>query len=307
MPITDNVTIRYPDTSLPLIRLLLDLTNVDYAQSIRQVFYRVVDTPGSGVPKTDNGYRRVQRLLKKLREDGVIAYDQIVDQSRLILLDGHHPSSRYQTPDYYAQQATQYLAYAYQEDYWQNKDTYLQVWCESRGAAATIQDTCAAYGVGLIPARGQTSLTLIHEAAQIIASRAKEEVNILYIGDYDEAGVNIGISVYERLYTILSNRWNGHIYFHRIAINDEQIADWNLPTKPAKTVGRHLRNQTVEVESIPVPTLRTLVEDSIEEYLPLDERDEIIERIQSRRYDLMSNPTILGEITDIARRWFDEE
>ena len=299
----NDVKLRYHTSSLPLIKLLCDLSEVDYAQSIRQIFYRVVDTPGSGVPKTDNGYRKVQRLLKRLREDGIIAYDQIVDQSRLVLLNGHTTTSLYQLPEYYASEAARYLAYAYQEDYWQDKDLYLQVWCESRGAAATIQQTCQDYGVGLIPAGGQTSLTLIYEASKIILDRAKKEVVLLYIGDYDEAGVNIGYSVFERLREILNGRWVGRLRFERIAITEEQIADWQLPTKPAKTSGKHGIDETVEVESIPVPTLRAFVQERIEEYLPVEERNEIVRRINRRRDELTSDESIKEAIAAIANGW----
>ena len=301
----EGITLRYRPSSLPLVKLLYDLTDVEYAQSIRQVFYRIVDTPGSGVPKTDNGYRRVQRLLKMMREDDIIPYDQIVDQSRLVLLNGHTPTSLYQLPDYCAEEAARYLAYAYQEDYWQGKDMYLQVWCESRGAAATIQQTCEDYGVGLIPAGGQTSLSLIHEAAKLITARSKADTHILYIGDYDEAGVNIGLSVYHRLCDILPGRWAGTMHYQRIAITDEQIRDWALPTKPAKTTGRHQIDETVEVESIPVPTLRAFVAERIEEYLPVEDRDRIVERIVRRREDLTTNDKILEAIASIAKQWED--
>ena len=303
----NGAALRYSPQSLPLMQLLRQLTSVDYAQSIRQIFYRVVDTPGSDVPKTEAGYRRVQRLLKRMREDGLIPYNQIVDQSRLILLDGHTQTSLYNMPEYYAEQAARQLAYAYQEDYWQQKDMYLQVWCESRGAAATIQETCRDYGVGLIPAGGQTSLTLIHEGAKVISARAKANVHILYIGDFDEAGVNIGESVYDRLYGILPGRWSGLIHFDRIAITEDQIANWNLPTKPAKTAGRHRITETVEVETIPVPTLRNLVSDTIEGFLPLDERNVIAERIKRRRDDLIGNQKIIDTIAEIARGWNDAD
>ena len=302
-----SVTFRYSTHNLPLVGLLCRLADVDYAQSIRQVFYRVVDTPGSDVPKTEAGYRRVQRLLKRLRENGDIPYDQIVDQSRLILLDGHTQTSLYTLPGYYASEAVKQLGYAYQEDFWQEKDMYLQVWCESRGAAATIQQTCRDYGVGLIPAGGQTSLTLIHEAAKIISARSKVNVHILYIGDYDEAGVSIGESVYECLYGILPGRWAGTIHFDRIAITDNQIVDWNLPTKPAKSTGRRRIIDTVEVETIPVPILRNLVGETIESFLPTEERDEILGRINSRRSDLIGNQKIIDAIEEVARGWDREE
>lgn len=176
------------------------------------------------------------------------------------------------------------------------------------GAAATIQETCRDYGVGLIPAGGQTSLTLIHEASKIIAARNRPDVHILYIGDHDEAGVNIGESIFDRLYEILRGRWTCALHFNRVAINRDQIDDWGLPTKPAKTTGRNRISNTVEeVESIPVPTLRQLVSDSIKEYLSAEDPDSIVVRINQRRDDLIKNDVIIDAIESVAQGWIVAE
>jgi alkylated DNA nucleotide flippase Atl1 len=47
---------------------------------VRFCYYRAVSQ--SIVPKTDNGYRMVQRALMHLRETGIIPWTYIVDSSR---------------------------------------------------------------------------------------------------------------------------------------------------------------------------------------------------------------------------------
>ncbi len=52
-----------------------------------------------------------------------------------------------------------------------------------------------------------------------------------------------------------------------------QIGEWHLPTRPTKitdTRSARFAGESVEVDAIPAPTLRTLVEDAITRYLDPD-------------------------------------
>ena len=55
--------------------------------------------------------------------------------------------------------------------------------------------------MSLYPAGGFASLTLLYDAAQYIEQRAsdKESAVVLYVGDYDPAGVLIDQSIEEEL------------------------------------------------------------------------------------------------------------
>ena len=60
------------------------------------------------------------------------------------------------------------------------------------------------------------------------------------------------------------------IYFKRLLVNPEQIAEWNLPTKPAKKNNSHAKNfkgGTVEAEAIPARRTRRIVRERIEQHL----------------------------------------
>ncbi|MDG6995561.1 MAG: hypothetical protein JRN52_06545 [Nitrososphaerota archaeon] len=55
-----------------------------------------------------------------------------------------------------------------------------------------------------------------------------------------------------------------------MAVTEEQILEWNLPTRPTKTSdtrSRGFKGRSVEVDAIPVETLRELARDAIEEHL----------------------------------------
>ena len=92
-----------------------------------------------------------------------------------------------------------------------------------------------------------------------------KDVHVLYIGDYDPAGVLIDRSIEVEL----ANH-GVPVTMQRIAINEEQIAQYDLPTKPRKSTDRRRLDieHTVEAEAMPAGLLRRLLRDKIEPFLP---------------------------------------
>ena len=67
---------------------------------------------------------------------------------------------------------------------------------------------------------------------------------------------------------------DAEIYFERIAVTPEQIAEWNLPTRPTKasdTRSKGFGNISVELDAIDPNALRALVQETIEQHLPPDQ------------------------------------
>lgn len=59
-------------------------------------------------------------------------------------------------------------------------------------------------------------------------------------------------------------------HIRRLAVNAEQIARYDLPTKPRKETGRRRPDilETVECEAWPAAELRRILRQTIEEYVP---------------------------------------
>ena len=63
------------------------------------------------------------------------------------------------------------------------------------------------------------------------------------------------------------------VTFTRLAVTPEQIEEMRLPTRPTKSTdsrSRGFRGGSVEVDAIPAPALRELVEDAIEQHIDPD-------------------------------------
>ena len=120
-------------------------------------------------------------------------------------------------------------------------------------------------GVPLLPSHGFSSLTFLYESANYILSTDKSQVKILYIGDYDPHGVLIPRKIEEGLRTHLDGICD--VELKRLAINKEQIAQYDLPTKPAKQVQIKSTGIAVEVEAMPIENLRQLLRRELNQYV----------------------------------------
>jgi len=86
----------------------------------------------------------------------------------------------------------------------------------------------------------------------------------------DPSGVNAGDKIEGTLRELAPN---AEIIFARLAVTSEQIANWNLPTRPPKK--RHGRRTSPrfrsELDAIDPNQLRAIAQDAIERHLPADQ------------------------------------
>jgi len=245
---------------------IYDALAEDRPQSVRHVFYCMTDPRlAEPVEKTEHGYGQVQHLLKLMRLDGTIPYGWITDATRR----GHHINTFDDAADFVSR-----MAGFYRGDLWRHAEHYVEVWTESRSLAAVIESLCKELAVSLYPSGGFTSLTLAYQAAQyinVVAGRREVPAEIIYIGDYDPAGVLIDQDVEAKLRKHIDPHVD--LNFHRLAITPEQIIEYDLPTKPRKA-GEKRRpdiKETVEGEAMKPSILRGLLRDKIESFLPAGE------------------------------------
>ena len=233
----------------------------DHPQSVRHVFYRCTDPrlPGA-VAKDDNGYRAVQRRLSALRQNKTIPYGWVSDFTRR----GYH-TNVYRSPGEFIRA----MAALYRRDMWTRASSLVEVWVESRSLAGVVQRDCAELGVSLYPAGGFASTSLCYQAATSIEAWARDRpVVIFYIGDHDPAGHLIDADIERKLRKFLPDGFP--LDFHRLAINADQIAEYDLPTKPRKKLDRRRPDiaVTVEAEAMPASDMRGILRKAVEAHLP---------------------------------------
>jgi hypothetical protein len=222
--------------------------------TVRQVFYQA--TVRGLVEKSEAGYNKVQTDLVQMRKTGVLPYAWLADSTRW----QRRPITHSSVAD-----ALRETARFYRKRLWDNADSYVEVWLEKDALAGVVEPVTRQYDVPLMVARGYASLSFLHSAAEAIAE-LEVPAYIYHLGDFDPSGVNAGEKIEQPLREMAPD---ADITFERIAVTEEQIREWNLPSRPTKksdTRSKNFGDISVELDAIPPDSLRALVEHHILEH-----------------------------------------
>jgi hypothetical protein len=256
---------------------LYDIVAEQYPMNVRHAFY--LATVRGLVPKTEIGYSRIQWDLTVLRKGGDLPYDWIEDGTRGVVEPATYPNIA---------TALQETADNYSKALWEEADSRVQIWIEKDGLTNVIYPVTGERDVPVYPARGYASLTFLHDAARRIAANGVPTY-IYHLGDSDPSGENAG-EVIER--TLREMAPDADVIFERLAVTEEQIAAWNLPSRPTKSsdprAARFGDRPSVELEAIEPNQLRALVQAAIERHQP-PEKFKALKAEEARERDVLHN------------------
>jgi hypothetical protein len=218
--------------------------------------------------------QRVYRLLKEAREQAIIPWEWIVDESRKLEI-----ISAWDNPEQYAR----CVINSYRRDYWNQQPVRVEVWSEKGTIRGVLQPTLDAYGVGFRVMHGFGSATEIYNIAQDSDGRP---LIVLYVGDWDPSGLCMS----EQDLPARLERYEGrHVELKRIALVRSQLA--GLPSFPAADkkkdprYGWFIKNygQTCwELDALDPNDLRACVDTAIMENIDPEawERCKVVERAE---------------------------
>lgn len=227
--------------------------------TVRQTYYQA--TVRGIVEKTEAGYDKVQRALVDLRRSGKIPYRSITDNTRWQIKPTTFDS---------VEDALEETARLYRRAVWNDVDAYCEFWLEKDALAGVIHPITNKYDVALMVARGFSSISFLHSAAEDIDALDKPAY-IYHLGDHDPSGVCAAEKIEEALREYAPS---AEIHFERLAVLPEQVAEWNLPSRPTKKTdsrAKSFKGESVELDAIHPDNLRELVEARILHHLPADQ------------------------------------
>jgi hypothetical protein len=224
---------------------------------VRGVFYQMV--AHGLIEKTEAGCAKVQDALLKLRMDGEVSWDWIVDESRIFFKQDAYASPEEALREWQAH---------YRRDLWADAPVTVQVWIEKRALAGLFTAALFDFCVPVFPSVGYTSDSFVRSAVSHIDARP---VFIYYFGDYDPSGANISEVLERKLYY---HAQDACIVFQRVAVNREQIEEWDLPTRPTKKTDSRAKrfgdDRSVELDAVPPTILRDLALGCVTNHLSAD-------------------------------------
>lgn len=223
--------------------------------TLRQLYYQAVSR--KLIPKTEQAYKTIGRVLVLMRRAGEIPYDWIADNTRWM-----------RKPRTYSglQQLLNNTAATYRRSVWDSQSAYVEIWLEKDALAGVLYPITSKYDVPLMVTRGYPSLSFLHSAAEAIKAEDKPTY-LYYFGDMDPSGLDIPRKVEEGIRQMAPYV---QVEFERVAVTRQQIVMFDLPTRPTKRTdsrAKTFEGESVEVDAIPPAGLRRLVRSKIESHI----------------------------------------
>ena len=242
---------------------MLDIIAENYPMTVRQLFYQMVSR--QLIPKTEKEYdNTVGRLATQMRRSGELPYSWLADNTRWM----RKPQSHNSLEGFLNEQQT-----LYRRDLWQDQNAYVEIWLEKDALAGVLMEATRYWDVPLMVCRGYASVSFLHSAAETIRDVNKPTF-LYYFGDCDPSGRDIPRAVERSLREMAPG---ADITFEVVAVTDQQIIDYSLPTRPTKSTDSRSKNftgESVEVDAIPPKELIRICRQCIEQHVD----DEMLDR-----------------------------
>jgi hypothetical protein len=232
---------------------LYELAELHQPLTVRQLFYRAVAT--GLIDKTQKDYNNtIVRLVGLMREEGSIPFEWIVDNTRWM-----------RKPRTYSglESMLRLTQQTYRRSIWDDQSVYVEIWCESDSIAGVLYEVTEEYDVPLMPTSGQPSKSFLWSGARNLARDVPSFV--YYFGDYDKSGIDISNRIEADIRRYLGEH-ESNFHFQRVAINEEQIREYQLPTRPPKD-SRGGFTETVELEAMTTADLHRICSGCIEQHI----------------------------------------
>jgi hypothetical protein len=205
-----------------------------YSLTLRQVYYQMVAR--DIIPNNERSYKNLGNLINDARMAGLIDWNAIEDRTRNL-----RGLSHWTEPSGVISSA----AYSYHLDHWQGQPNYVEVWVEKDALIGVVGQISEKLDVNHFSCRGYVSQSEMWGAAQRLQNAkcriGAEEVYLLHLGDHDPSGKDMSRDIVDRLALFGTD-----IHFRRLALNMDQIDQYNPPPNPAKVTDSRYKTYTDE-------------------------------------------------------------
>lgn len=244
------------------IGIINDYMAQGFELTLRQLYYQFVSR--DLLPNTVQSYKRLGDIINKARLAGLIDWEAIEDRTRNV----EHPS-HWESP----QSILNVCARTYQRDLWMGQPYRVECWIEKEALAGVISDVCEEFRVPHFACRGYTSQSEMWDSAQRMIGYIEDgqQPLIIHLGDHDPSGIDMTRDIEDRMelfraYHVEVKR----IDVNRIALNYDQIEEYNPPPNPAKTTDARFASyaaeygvESWELDALPPNVLTGLISDAI--------------------------------------------
>lgn len=246
--------------------------------TLRQLYYRFV--AADMFPNVERSYKNLGSLVNDARLAGLMDWEAIEDRGRNLIASSHWDDPS----DIMASAAR-----SYRIDKWAGQDYRVEVWVEKQALEAVVGMAAQPLDVAYYACKGYCSQSEMWRAAQRFKEyvEADQQPVIIHLGDHDPSGIDMTRDIADRLNDLFGVR----VEVDRIALNMNQIEEYEPPPNPAKMsdsraesyVAEH-GDESWELDALEPDVLQRLITDTIVSYRDDDLWEEkVAEEAEARR------------------------
>lgn len=266
-------TIQYIEKNLSSDRLaIIDHANEIIAEyeaegydlTLRQLYYQFVAR--DLIPNNQKSYKRLGDIISDGRMLGLIDWNSISDRLREV-----RQFRTYEGPA----DRIQVAARTFMLDLWEisEQEYRPEVWVEKDALAEVVERAADKFRAPVMVCRGYMSQSAIWTAGHY---RFREQVSqgltpvVIHLGDHDPSGIDMTRDIQERLSLFAE----GEVRVERIALNMDQVRQYNPPPNPAKItdsraagyIAEHGR-QSWELDALEPRVLDAMIVEAIRKFV----------------------------------------
>lgn len=186
--------------------------------TLRQLYYQFVAR--DLLTNTEQSYNRLGSIVNDARLAGLLDWDAIEDRTRNLDKNLHLDSPAH---------AVNVIRDQYGIDMWENQDVRCEVWIEKEALAGVIEAVCRELDCPFFACRGYVSQSEQWRAG--VRFRRDQTTVVIHLGDHDPSGIDMTRDNLDRLRMFAGYH---QVIVNRIALNMDQIDEYNPPPNPAK-------------------------------------------------------------------------
>jgi len=234
-----------------------------FVLTLRQLYYQMVAR--DIIENKTQSYKRLGAILNDARYAGLVDWSALEDRTRNLKSQSH-----WTDPADIIYSAARSFAL----DKWSTQKQRPEIWVEKEALAGIVERAGQTNDVSYLSCRGYMSASEMYEAAQRIRARrrAGQETLIIYLGDHDPSGLDMSDGdIPKRFETFLSKYGQSPVEVNRVALNWDQIEQYQPPPNPAKETDSRFAayqdqfgDESWELDALDPNTLLTLIQDAID-------------------------------------------
>jgi hypothetical protein len=271
--------------------IIAEYRKAGFTLTLRQLYYQFV-ARGLLLNKSQN-YDRLGYIISDARLAGLVDWDSIEDRTRFLRGHTTFDSAADAIDDTYRR---------YRLDMWKDQATRLEVWIEKDALVGVIARVCAKWDINYFACRGYASQSELYTAGKRIRARRRDDKQntiVIHLGDHDPSGIDMTRDNCDRL-----SLFAGHyVEVKRIALNMDQVKQYNPPPNPAKMTDSRFKeyelnygDESWELDALEPKAIADMIEEEARAVIDFDTWEARELRYEQDRDKLLKAIDYVGEL-----------